>query len=532
MHFNIADLIESLADVVPDRDCLVCGDRRLTFGQFEERANRLAHWFSSQGIGHNDHVGIYLYNSLEYVEALFALLKIRAVPININYRYVTHELAYLFDNADLKGLVYGKEFAETASAAAADVSTLGVFLYVDDDSGVSPVGTEFEAAMASGSTERDFEERSNDDLYVIYTGGTTGMPRGVMWRQEDLFFAALQGGNPGDDAYEKPEDLAAAVASNKRFPMIMHPAAPLIHGAAQLTNWICLFTGGRVVYVPGRSFKPENTLRAVQDEGAYVVNMVGDAMCRPFAEELEAHPEKYDVSSLVTISSAGAILSDTVKDKLEALLPDCMILNSFGASEMGHAGSAFYDGVNPKPRFFLKDDTAILDEEGNPVPDGTPGRLARTGNIPLGYYGDPEKTARTFPTYNGVRYVVPGDYGVVEEDGFVTLLGRGSGCINTGGEKVYPEEVEEALKGHPEVFDAVVVGVDDERWMQRVVAIVQAREGTDPSFASMDAHCRARVAGYKAPRAIHVVDTITRHPSGKPDYRWAKETATRLESPA
>jgi len=528
MQFNIADLLECVVDTVPERTAVVCGDRRLSYAELDAQANRLAHHLLAQGIGSGDHVGMHLHNSVEYIVGMLATLKIRAVPININYRYVEEELKYLFDNADLVAVIHQKSFSAVVSAAAAQLPRLETFIHVEDGSEAlkSHPSVDFEAALAAGKEERGFGPRSSDDQYIIYTGGTTGMPRGVMWRHEDLFFAGLQGGRPGGESIERPEELAEVLREGGGLNI--HPAAPLIHGAAQLASWICMFAGGTVGLVPGRSFDPESSCRLISDEEMNVINLVGDAMARPFAEELDRGD--YDTSMLVALSSAGAILSDVVKDLLEENLPDAMILNNYGSSETGHQGTAI-SRKGGQPRFFMHGDcTTVLDDEMKRVEAGSGviGKLARTGNIPLGYYGDPEKTARTFPVVDGVRYVIPGDMALLEEDGSVTLLGRGAVCINTGGEKVYPEEVEEAFKSHPAVMDVVVVGIPDERWGERVTALVELRQGVEAELSSLEEHVRGKVAGYKTPRQIHVIPSVERHPSGKPDYRWARETSIEL----
>ncbi len=528
MQFNIADLFESVADAVPDRLALVCGDRRLTYAQLDARANRMAHALLGLGVQAGEHVGMHLHNGAEYIEAMLALLKIRAVPININYRYVEAELRYLIDNADLVGLIHQRAYGDLDRVAASDLPRVRFFIAVDDESGLDSGALDFEALMASGDPARDFAPRSADDLYIVYTGGTTGMPRGVMWRHEDLFFAGLQGGRAGGEDIERPEELASVVLEGAAINI--HPAAPLIHGAAQLASWICFFSGGTVGLVPGRSFDPEATCALIGAEGMNVINLVGDAMARPLAETLARGG--WDTGSLVVLSSAGAILSESVKDQLEAALPDAMILNNFGSSETGHQGTAISRGGG-QPTFFMHGScTTVLGDDLKPVEPGSGvvGKLARAGHIPLGYYKDPVKTAATFPVVEGVRYVIPGDMALLEEDGTVKMLGRGAVCINTGGEKVYPEEVEEALKGHDDVMDAVVVGVTDERWGQRVSALVQLRPGAEVAVEALEAHCRARVAGYKVPRRIHLIDHIERHPSGKPDYRWARDSAEALET--
>jgi acyl-CoA synthetase (AMP-forming)/AMP-acid ligase II len=379
---------------------------------------------------------------------------------------------------------------------------------------------------------RGFAPRSSKDLYIIYTGGTTGMPRGVMWHHEDVFFAGLQGGNPGGTPIERPEELAG-IASQNEDPLTFLPAAPFIHGAAQWAAFICLFGGGKVVLVEGRSFDAHVAARLVHGEKVNTMIMVGDAMARPFVEALDAAKGDVDTSSLVVIASAGAVLSDTVKSDLGRVLPETMILNNFGATETGHQGT-MYPGSDGKGLLSFHSDgnTTVLGDDHRPVEPGKGilGKLARRGRIPVGYYKDPEKTAATFVTLGGDRWVIPGDLATIEEDGRITVFGRGAVCINSGGEKVFPEEVEAAIKAHPDVQDAVVVGVPDERWGQRVAAVVQTREGREITLAAIDAHCRTKVAGYKVPRQLRVVEQIVRHPSGKPDYRWAATVARAVSA--
>lgn len=529
MEFNLADLIEGVSDAVPDREALVCGERRLTFRDLDERSTRLANHLSTKGIGAGDHIGVYLYNGPEYMEASLAAYKLRSIAININYRYVEEELRYIFDNADLKALIHHREFSPRIAAVAPDMPLLGHFVVVDDDSeaDTSSLGAvPYDEALAEASSKREFGVRSGDDLYILYTGGTTGMPKGVMWRQEDLFFTALMGGNPYGAPPAKPEDVAENARG--RGELCMLPAAPLMHGAAQWAALIGLYQGGKVVLAPGKRFDPHQIWRLVAEEKVNSIAIVGDAMARPLAEALAEPGVSYDLSSLRVVGSGGAMFTEGVKDQLRARLPGIVLMDNFGGSEGGHAGA----GVPPVegqagPRFRADGTSLVLDDEMNPLPPGTGrvGWLARKGRIPLGYYKDEEKTARTFITKDGERYVLAGDMAILEADGTITLLGRGSLCINSGGEKIYPEEVEAALKSHPSVFDALVVGVPDEKWGERVVAVVQPREEAGVLLEDLDKHCRTRIAGYKIPRELHLVDEIGRQPSGKPDYKWAKSVA-------
>ncbi len=530
MEFNLADLFESVADAIPDREALICGKRRLTFAKLDERATRFAHYLESRGIKPGEHVGLYLYNCTEYMEASLACHKVRAIPININYRYVEEELRYLFDNADLVALVHHREFAPRIAAVAGDMPRLRTFVLVEDGSGENALGSaEYESALAASSAERDFAPRSGDDLYILYTGGTTGMPKGVMWRQEDLFFTALMGGDPYAGPPDNPETVAER--ATKRGPLVMLPAAPLMHGAAQWATWIGLFQGAKIVLVASKKFDPHLVWRLVEQEKANTIALVGDAMARPLAEALAEPGVSYDLSSLRVIGSGGAMFTEAVKDQLRERVPGVMVMDTFGGSEGGHAGTYVGrggPGAESAPRFRADGTSTVLDDNLRPIEPGTgrAGWLVRRGRIPLGYYKDEEKTARTFVEVDGVRWVMAGDMAILEADGTITLLGRGSVCINSGGEKIFPEEVEAALKSHPAVFDAIVVGVPDERWGERIAAVVQARPGMVATLEELDAYCRTKVSGYKVPRELHLVEEMVRQPSGKPDYRWAKSLAS------
>jgi 3-oxocholest-4-en-26-oate---CoA ligase len=525
--YNIADLFEALAAAIPERTALVSGARRLRFADLDERADRVAEVLRAKGVRAGQHVGLHLYNGAEYVEVLLGALKLRAVPINVNYRYVAAELRYLCADADLVGVVTQRSLLPVVGDALRGLPAVSTVLAVDDGSGAAVPGLEahdYEEALAAAAPRRGYGPRSGDDLYVIYTGGTTGMPKGVMWRHQDLFFAGLQGGRPGGDPVGDP----AEVVEHARDPdnaMNLLPAAPFIHGAAQLGGWISLFTGGTLVVQPGRSFDARRCCELIGEEQVTTITLVGDAMARPLCEALAER--SYPTESLVAIASAGAILSPAVRDRLAELLPETLILNNFGSSETGHQGAAFPGsdtGTDGRPSFAMDARSLVLDDELRPIAPGSGqmGRLARGGHVPLGYYKDPVKTAERFVTIDGERYVLPGDLATVEADGRITVYGRGSNCINTGGEKVFPEEVEETLKAHADVFDALVVGVADPTWMQRVAAVVQPRAGRAPTLEALQAHCRERIAGYKVPRQLVLVDEVARYPSGKPDYAWAR----------
>jgi acyl-CoA synthetase (AMP-forming)/AMP-acid ligase II len=527
VEYNLADLWEKVVDTVGDREAMVCGARHLTFDEVDQRANRLAHALADRGVGRGDHVALYLYNGTEYLEGMLAAFKLRAVPINVNYRYVEDELRYLLDNSDAVAIVFHREFVGKLAAVRSDLPKLRSYLCVDDGSehDLERVGaTDYETALRTTSPERDFEPRSADDLYILYTGGTTGMPKGVMWRHEDIFFGALGGGGIGNPI-SAPDEIAARAETGVTRCL---PACPFMHGTAHWMAFQSLFTGGAVVIDPARSMDPREIWGLVAREHVNFLVIVGDAMGRPLVEALDHLPETVDVSGLTVLLSGGAILSPAVKRQLAAKLPGTFVIDGIGSSEAGGQGqmAATADGEIPsQPRFMMGPENTVLTDDLTPAPVGVVGKLARSGHIPIGYYRDPEKTAATFPEVNGVRWSIPGDHARREDDGSITVLGRGSVSINTGGEKVYPEEVEGALKSHPDVFDALVVGVPDDRWGERVVAVVQPRADARPTLDELDAHVRTRIAGYKTPRDVVLVDRVERSPSGKPDYRWAKQTA-------
>jgi 3-oxocholest-4-en-26-oate---CoA ligase len=532
MEFNLADLFEHAADHFGAREYLVAEGQRRTYTEMEERANRLAHHLADHGIGPGDHVGIYAYNSVEWVETLWAVFKLRAVWVNINYRYVEGELTYLFENADLKALVYQREFAPRVRNVIDTLPLLTHSVVIDDGSGADLAGlksVDYEAAMASGSPVRDFGPRSPDDRYILYTGGTTGMPKGVVWRHEDVFFALGGGIDPTTNTrVDRPEALVAR--AQERQPGTMLPIAPLMHGATQWGVMGGAFQGNKIVLLA--RFDPNRVWQLVGEERISGIMITGDAMGRPLVEALDDAGADHDLSSLVSISSTAAVFSPTVKERFLERLPNVILTEAIGASESGSNGYTLVQSGEEStrgPRVTAILDTVVLDDELRPVEPGsnTVGKVARKGNIPLEYYKDPEKSAQTFVTApDGTRYSIPGDFASVEEDGRIVLLGRGSVSINSGGEKIYPEEVEAAIKSHPDVYDCTVVGVPDDRWGQRVAAVVQVRESGTLTLESVQEHCRQHIAGYKVPRELHLVASVVRSPSGKPDYRWAKDVAT------
>lgn len=531
MEYNLADLFESVVDVVPDREALVHIDhpgtgaeRRLTYAGLDAAANRLAHHLIDSGIRPGEHLGLHLYNGIEYLQTVLACLKARIVPVNVNYRYVEEELVYLYRDADLAALVFDAEFTERVAAAQPQTEKLRHLVRVGTPpTGAPPVkAVDFTEAEATGSPERGFGPRSADDLFIIYTGGTTGMPKGVMWRQEDLFFSGLGGGAPTGEPVSRPEELSERVAAGGDG-ITFFPTPPLMHGTSTLTAFIGFNFGQRLVI--HTKFAPEEVLRTVEKEKVTSMSLVGDAMLRPLIDALNGPMKGTDCSSMFSVSSSGAIMSETVRAQFQALVPNVMLLNNFGSSESGFNGTAT-DDSGPEKGFRLRVNsrTQVVDPATyEPVAPGEPGRIAQRGHVPLGYYNDPAKTAETFFQKGDERWVLLGDMATVDEDGIVTVLGRGSQCINTGGEKVYPEEVEQALKSHPDVYDALVAGVPDAKWGNHVAAVVQLRDGAEPpSLDDIQTHCRTRLAGYKIPRQLVLTDRIQRSPSGKADYRWAR----------
>ncbi len=533
MHFNIADIFELAVDRYSDRDFLVCDAERRTFAEMEARANQLAHHLAAKGIGKDDHVGVYATNCVEWVETIFATAKIRAVFVNINYRYVAEELAYIFDNADLKAVVVQRQYLPLLNELRDTLPKLEHVLVVEDSSEITPVDLqylEYEAALAGESTERDFGPRADDDRYLLYTGGTTGMPKGVVWNHRDVIFA-LGGGvdQMTQIPVERPEEI---VDRGKDGGMTVMSIAPLMHGATQWSTIGRAFEGNKIVLMS--HFDPVDAWQLIEREGVNSLFIVGDAMGRPLIEALNIMDPAPDTSSLFVIASSGAVFSPSIKDQFLERFPDIIMVDSIGASEVGGNGmtivkkgeTAMSGGgptVTPMPG------TVVLDTETLeiiPPGDARIGKVARSGFIPREYYKDPVKSAETYvTTKDGIRYSIPGDFARVEADGRITMLGRGSVCINSGGEKIFPEEVESACKALDAIFDCVVVGVPDDKWGSRVAVVAQPRGDTRPDIEALQAHCRTKIAGYKIPRELHWVDEIPRSPAGKPNYAWAKDVA-------
>ncbi|HWS38103.1 MAG TPA: acyl-CoA synthetase [Actinoplanes sp.] len=515
MAANIADLFEHAVDAFGDRVAVACGEREITYAELEETANRLAHFLQSRGVGKGAHVGLYAGNSIEAVVAMIAVYKLRAVVVNVNYRYVENELQYLFEDAGLVALIHDRQFASRVAAVGFDFRA-AIVLPDGSESDYSDIS--YEDALGC-SPDRDFEERSGDDVYLLYTGGTTGYPKGVIWRHEDVW-RVLGGGIDFMSGIPLDDEWAQTARGAEMPPMTRFCLAPLIHGNAQWAALAALFAGDTVVFLP--HFDAGEVWRTVDRRQVNVIVLIGDAMARPIIEAYLAGG--YDGSSLMAISSSAALFSPSVKRQYLEALPHVLVTDAVGSSETGFAGIGIVADVDggavDGPRITPGPDTVVIDEYGRKAGPGVIGRLARGGHVPLGYYKDPERTAALLTEIDGVRYAIPGDLARIEDDGTITLLGRGNTCVNTGGEKVFPEEVEGALKSHPAVFDALVIGVPDELLGQKVVALVQPR-ASQPDVSDLLGHVRERIAGYKTPRAVWFVDAINRTISGKADYRWA-----------
>jgi fatty-acyl-CoA synthase len=507
--FNIADLFELVADAIPDRLALVAGDERLTYGALDERSTRVANALRAAGVQPGDHVAVLAGNRAEWMEVLLGCFKARAAFININYRYTADEVAYVIADSGAVALIVE---ADLVDQVPADLPTVRTTITIDGD---------YEDVLAAASPERPAEERSGDDHYVLYTGGTTGSPKGVVWRVEDFFFSALRGASLTGVPITAPEEIVAGL-SEQWEPWCV--TSPMMHGNGQWNSLLPLLTGRGVVLWPGRSFDAAAIAALVERERPQLLVLVGDAMALPFLDAAEAG--SVDVSAVAVVASGGAMLSPATKGRLEKALPGALIVDGFGASETGASGTMVGSGADSLPRFMVDGDVAVLDDDLRPVAVGEVGKLARKGRVPIGYWNDPAKTAATFPTdADGVRWSIPGDLARLEGDGTLTLLGRGSTCINTGGEKVHPDEVAHAIKDHPDVLDALVVGVPDERFGQAVVALIVTAAERGPSTDELREHLRPVLAGYKLPRRVVRVPEIRYTPQAKPDLAWAADAA-------
>jgi acyl-CoA synthetase (AMP-forming)/AMP-acid ligase II len=537
MAQHVIDYLEAIADKDPDRPALVFRAQgkpahRLSYGELDRRINRAARLLTDLGVKKGDHIGCHLHDTPAHVDIMLGGWKLGAVPVNVNFRYVPHELVYLFEDADLKLVVTEPELAEQAQLAAQSAPKVERVLVAD---------AEYESRIEACSSERPPSERTGDDLYMLYTGGTTGMPKGVMWRHEDALHACF--GAVATEALQipavaTPEEAVALLDNpNPAWELLRKscPLPPLMHAAGQWALCRVLVRGGCAVIITDVHFDPKYSLEMIAEEEVGVVWGAGDAHARPILDALIEHYNGVlDLPKLLLWVSSAVMVTPEIKAGLAQALPGTFVFDALGASETGGQGNAVGYSDEGSPRFAMEEGAIILDDQMRPIPptEQRVGKLAKTGHIPLGYYKDPTKTAATFPVIDGVRYSVPGDLARWEPDGSITLFGRGSVSINTGGEKVYPEEVEKALKTHPAVFDAVVVGVPDDRFGKRVTAIVQLRSNhPNPGLEALAEHCRKTIAGYKVPRQLIIREQIVRSPSGKPDYPWATKEASDAPPP-
>ena len=529
-EWNFADVWERIAQVLPDAPCQVQGDRVVSWSQFDRHANALAADMLAAGLGEQAKVAAYLTNCPEYLETYFAAMKAGMVPVNTNFRYGPDEIRYLFDNADAEAVVFHATFADVVEKVRSDLPLVKRWYVVADGSPVPEWATPYADVVGDG-TDRVAGPwgRSPNHCLFLYTGGTTGMPKGVMWQQHDLFMVLGGGGNPilGQPPAADMDDLAGRLAGPGAVGL---PACPLMHGTGQFTAFIIMIGGGSIVSLADRTFDPAALWQTVQDRKVNAVTIVGDAFARPLLDALDANPGTWDLSSLLLMSSSGVMWSQETKEGLLRHLPTVILFDSLGSSEaVGLAASVSGGGAAAETASFqLGENVKVISEEGRLVEPGSDeiGMVGIPGYIPLGYYKDEEKTAKTFRTVEGVRYSIPGDFATVAADGSIHLLGRGSVVINTGGEKVFPEEVEEALKQHPAVRDAVAVGVPDSRFGEVICALVEAETGATVDEGDVIEFVRGKLARYKAPRKVLVVESIGRSPAGKVDYKALRQLAT------
>jgi 3-oxocholest-4-en-26-oate---CoA ligase len=523
--WNYADVWETVADVQPEAVAVTQGARNVSWKDFDRGADGVAQFLLDLGAVQQDKVAIYLYNSPEYLQAAFGAIKVGLAPVNTNYRYGDDELSYLWENADAVAVVFHGAFTDRIERILDRVPGVRGWLWVDDDSGPCPDwATPYEdAAKSAVGRVRAPWGRSGDDLYMLYTGGTTGMPKGVMWRQDDLFARLIDSAVRHYDVNGGIDGVRAALEASPGGVTLM-PACPLMHGTGAFTANTILAEGGRICLLESRKYDPVELLDTVEREKINALVIVGDPFSRPLLAALGEHPGRWDLSSLLMVISSGAMWSEPVKQQLLVHHPGMLLVDAFSSSEaLGMGVSVSGGGSAAKTASFtLGPDVKVLTEDGSPVTPGSDevGVLALGGRNPLGYYKDDEKSDRTFKVIDGVRYSIPGDYAQVDADGTIHLLGRGSVCINSGGEKIFPEEVEESLKTHPAVRDAVVVGIPHPTYGEQIVGVVEPVEGAPvPDEAELIGHVKERLASYKAPRRVRTVTTIGRAPNGKVDYK-------------
>lgn len=542
MEFNAADIFEGVVDRIPDREAVVLGETRLTYIELDSRANKAANALKKLGIKKGSHLGIYAFNCIEWLEIMLGAYKLCAIPININYRYVEEELKYLIDNADMEAIFFHKQFSTKIKNISADLPLLKNYISIEDgldSKDEMKSALDFELLIEHESKERIPVKRSGDDRYIIYTGGTTGMPKGVVWRMEDVLMT-LGGGIDAitGEKYPTPEAFADKCLQDQTTALAL---APLMHGAAQWQSFNAFFSGWKFIINDQISFDANYVWDLVAKEKVMNLTITGDAMGRPLCDALPLALERnLDLSSLIVLTSTASIFSSSIKDTILEFLPNLFIIDAVGSSETGATGINIHtkDGKlkdsGGGPKFNRSEYSAILNLDTHQIIPHTDtktiGFLARKGHVPIAYYKDKEKSEKTFIKVDGERYSIPGDMAKYESDGQMTLLGRGSVSINSGGEKIFPEEVEMALKAHPNVFDCLVVGVSDATWGQKVVAVIQRRNSSDITIDDLKKVSSKYIASYKMPKEIVFSDLIERAPSGKPNYQWAQEYANKKSS--
>ena len=526
--YNFSDLLQIVADTVPDRTALVHGAVELTYTELSQFADRIARVLVAKGVGANDNVGLQLTNSPEYLAAFFGACRIGAVPFNVNYRYSSAELSYLYEDSQVKALLFDSEFSDDVKEACKQGSSPEVLLEV----GGARLGENLTEILESVLPDIDAVRHDHDQI-IIYTGGTTGYPKGVIWPHKHLFFSALGGGGffHADGAVTNPEELIGRV--NDGTALTTMPLAPLMHGAALWTSLIALFAGHKVILSNRTNFDANHAWQLIRDHQVNIVSIVGDAMALPLIETLEQNRSKpaadnWALDHLFSIGSGGAVFSETLQQRFTALLPNLFVMSSLGATETGTVGASDVPTDEGIMRYAPRDDLAVIVDGRRLAERGEEGVLARSGMLPVGYFGDEKKTRESFLTIDGVQYALGGDAARLEEDSSITVLGRGSMCINSGGEKIFPEEVESTLKGYDAVDDVLVVGMPHKKWGQQVVAVYCANTD-EVSENDLRNFCRASLAGYKVPKLFIRVENVQRNVVGKPDYKWAKSVAEQLQ---
>jgi len=532
-NWNFAKIFSAIAARVPDRPCQIQGERVISWREFDARTSSLAADLIANGVSHQGKLACYLYNGPEYMEAMTAAFKAEMAPVNTNYRYGPDEIFYLFDNADAEAVVFHAAFSELLEQVRGRLPKVLRWYVVADETGAGPEwATPYESVAAAGhSVPEGRTDPGGDDLLLLYTGGTTGMPKGVMWRQDDLFNVLGAGGSPltGVAPAAGIDELVDRLDPNVPVGPVTLVACPLMHGTGQFSAINTMAVGGCIVTLANRKFDVDELLATVHERAATSIIIVGQAFAGPMLDQLRANPDRYDLSTVGLITSSGVMWSQENKAGLLEFMPQAILFDSFGSSEAVGMGASFSskDAPEQTAKFMLGPNCAVFDEFGERIEPGSgnAGIVAVGGYIPLGYYKDEAKTAQTFRTYEGRRWSVPGDFAEVNADGTLHLLGRGSVCINTGGEKVFPEEVEEALKTHPAVRDAVCVGLPDERFGEVICAVVETEDGQRVDLDTLSAHVKQHLAAYKAPRHVVAVESILRAPNGKVDYKRLKALA-------